>query len=302
MTHSPRAVAPLIVPAQRQSRAPRTSAPRSLPGSVLITRNRTSAASQRTLSFAPTKAQMAAILAGEHLAHDLLAAGMPDSLLDQADAIARVIDPIIATYDVRRLEKRGVQFAEAAARHFINHCQPATLVLASRSHLTRWHDEHGTNMAELDVLDGEAPTAPETVARLLGRPRLAWTHPAGPRDGLLLDRFHHTHQRGAIERDTWMRRKVAEDLTSIHELLTSTTGSHPAHETHSVHPAQQANLGVRVHTHRAPNVGIHFLPDYTTGNGAPVLGAHHRVGGCEHCAARRALPNTSTSTGTGVQA
>jgi hypothetical protein len=265
---------------------------------VLITRNRTSAAGKRTLSFAPTRAQMAAILAGEHIAHDLLATGMPDSLAEQADAIAAVIDPIIATYDVRHLEKRGVQFAEAAARHFINHCQPATLALATRSHLARWRAEHGTNPVEHDPLHDE--DAGEAPARLLGRPRLAWTHPDGPESGLLLDRFHHTHQRGAIERDSWMRRKVAEDLASIHALLTSATGSQPA-----PHPVQLANLGVRVHAHRAPNVAIHFLPDYTAGTSAPVLGEYHLVGGCAHCATRRALPNaraarcTSTNTSTG---
>lgn len=287
------AVAPAVVPPQPRSREPRTSAPRSRPGSVLVTRNRTSATQQRNLSFTPTAAQMAAILAGEHLAHDLLAAGMPDSLADQADAIARVIDPIIKSYDVRRLEKRGVQFAEASARHFINHCQPATLVLASRSHLARWHAEQGTDKPDLDA---DAAAVPARVARLLGRPRLVWTHAAGPQAGVLVDRFHHTHQRGAIERDSWMRRKVAEDLISIHALLTATAGD--SETVQAVQAVQAANLGVRVHTHRAPNVGIHFLPDYTAGNGTPVLGAHHRVGGCAHCASRRALPNSSTSTST----
>lgn len=291
------------VPSQRQ--AP-DSRPRPLAGSVVITRNRTSAAQVRDLSFAPTAPERAAILAGEHLAHDLLASGMPDDLAAQADAIAHYIDPICKAYEVRKLERRGVSFAEAAARHFINHCQPTDLVFTRTSTLIRWHAEQRdvTEMAHVagndetlaaagfdtDVTDADEVSADgEAAARLVRRPRLAWTHPDGPEHGFMLDRVHHTHMRDVIERDTWIRRKVTEDLVSIDAFLAAAPG--PA----TTPDPRRVNLGVRVHAHRAPHVGIHFLPDYTATSTRPILGAHHRIGGCKHCATRLALPNSNVS-------
>jgi hypothetical protein len=280
----------LTAPARDQAHKVARRRPRALPGSVGITRNRTSAAGNRTLCFAPTAADHAALLAGEHLAHDLLASGMPDSLAAQYDAIAHFADPIFAAYEVRRLERRGVQTAEAAARHFINHGQPAGLTFVRAGHLLRWWAEQRllTGVADdsdadiidsADIANGDAP-----VDRLLRRPRLAWAHPDGLEYGFLLDRFHHTHQRGAIGNDTWVHGKVAQDLTSIDALL-----RHPGSRSGAPAP-DVANLGVRVHAHRAPNVGVHFLPDYT--DGRPTLGRHHRIGGCQHCTTRLALPNT----------
>jgi hypothetical protein len=70
--------------------AARTDAkPRPLAGNITISRNRTSQAQRRDLTFAPTAGELASLLAGEHLAHDLLRTGMPDTLAAQADAIAR---------------------------------------------------------------------------------------------------------------------------------------------------------------------------------------------------------------------
>ncbi|TQJ49276.1 hypothetical protein [Phycicoccus sp. SLBN-51] len=277
-------------------RTTQTTAPRPQPlhGTVLITRNRTSAPSNRTLCFAPTAADLAALLAGEHLAHDLLASQTPTTLAAQNDAIAHYIAPIVTAYQVRSLERRGVQVAEAAARHYLNHGQPAGLAFVRSGHLRRWWAEQLTATDPHDQLDTAHAAAEaeaeghDAAARLLHRPRLAWTHPAGLEHGLLLDRFHHTHQRGALERDTWIHGKVAQDLTSIDALL-----RHAGPRSDAPAP-EVANLGVRVHAHRAPNVGVHFLPDYTSGR--PRRGNHHRIGGCQHCTTRVALPNTQPTT------
>jgi hypothetical protein len=263
--------------------APTRTRPRSLPGSILVTRNRTSQRTDQPLSFAPTPADLAALLAGEHLAHDLLTTGMPATLAAQADAIAHFAEPIYREWALRRLERRGVQVAEAAARHYLTHGQPAGLEFAPTGHLLRWYTEQREETATAD----DAPTLDESAARLVRRARLVWVHPTGPEHGVLLDRFHHAHQRGALERDTWIRSKVAEDLASIDALLRPANAS-------GHHALGVANLGVRVHAHRAPNTGIHFLPETPAGGGRPVPGAHHRLGGCQHCVARTVLPNSGT--------
>lgn len=263
--------------------APARTRPRSLPGSILVTRNRTSQRTDEPLSFAPTAADLAALMAGEHLAHDLLTTGMPASLAAQADAIAHFAEPIYREWALRRLERRGVQVAEAAARHYLTHGQPAALEFASTGHLLRWYAEQCEQPATAD----DAPAVDEAAARLVRRARLMWVDPAGPEHGVLLDRFHHAHLRGALERDTWIRGKVAEDLASIDALLL------PVYTAGIAQPGV-ANLGVRVHAHRAPNTGIHFLPEAAAGGGRPVPGGHHRLGGCQHCVTRTVLPNSGT--------
>jgi hypothetical protein len=255
--------------------------PRPLAGSITIVRNRTSQTQHRHLTFAPTAAELASLLAGEHLAHDLLRTGMPDSLAAQADAIAHYAAPIYKAYAARNLERRGVHTAEAAARHFLNHGRPNDLVFTPAAGLRRWYDEQ-CELADLETRD-------QDVTRLLSRPRLVWAHPGGIERGLLVDRFHHTHLRGAIERDTWTRRKVAEALAGIDAVLA------PAYAHGGNLAPGIANLGVRVHAHRAPKVGVHFLPDYAAGAGRPVVGGHHRLGGCQHCSPRTALPNSAAT-------
>lgn len=272
-----------------------------LPGPITVTRNRTSAATARTLDTRPTKRTLAALLAGEQLVHDILAIGMPDHLAGQHDVITRLLAPIARAHARLGLDRRGPMFAEASARYLLHYAQPAALNFTHQGQLRRWHADHApeadahvtagentdpTDPARLaaDVADAVAMGRRAAVASLLHRPRITWTHPGGLEHGVLLDRFHHTPYAGVIERDTWVRAKVAEDLSRVHALL----GPH----------RPDAALGVRVHTHVAPNVGVHFLPDYQHGPGSrPVIGTHHRIGDCDTCATRLNLPNLTAETG-----
>lgn len=258
--------------------------PRRLAGTITIKRNSTQRALPRSLNTPPSRNNSAAVALGTHLAHDLLKLGMPETLAGQAHAIATVLETLLPLHARNGLDRRGPLFAEAAARYLIQHCQPEKLQFAHRGKLRRWYldDTEHENVVPLNE-EPEADTG--AGSRLFERPSLVWTHHNGPRDGLLVDRLHHTFRGGVIERDAWTHKEVAKEMKAAAAFLAR------------CHAGEEALLGVRVLAHRAPNVGVHFLPDFSDGAANPVGGAHHRVGGCNHCAVRTIHPNTSSEGG-----
>ena len=268
-----------------------------LSGSLTVTRNRTSQATHRTLTSRPTRAQHVASLVAEHLVHDLLATGMPATLAAQADTIAALRDPIVAQYATRGLDRRGPIAAEAAARYLLTWAQPAGLTFAHRGTLRRWHRDPDDTPDHTDT-PADARLEPTALAAdLFTRPRICWVSPDGPAAGLLLDRFHHTPYEGVIERDTWIRGKIAADLRRAAAFLQPRPAGASA-----PHTAASAVLGVRVLTHLAPNAGVHFVAAFPHGPGTPpVVGGHHRIGGCIHCTTRVVLPNQTPVDATGAR-
>lgn len=272
-----------------------------------ITLNRTTQQASAGASADPTRANLAWLLAAERLSHDLLALGMPSDLAAQANAIATLSEPVMAAFGRHGLDRRGPVVAEAATRYLIHHAQPAGLRFVPLGKLRRWYaDQREVNDQQIDATgstdaaystapyDG-APSAatdtpsdtPSDVKRSAGkffqRPRLIWAAATGIADGVLVDRFHHTHLTGLVEHDTWIRRKVIEDLGAAADLVAFAYAGNLA-------GGAPAMLGVRVHTHRAPNAGMHFLPKIVEGR--VLIGPHHRLGGCAACISEPNLPNT----------
>lgn len=246
----------------------------SLPGDITRIPNRSSRARASALNVAPTKARGAALRAGEDLAATLLTAGFPATLEGQYRAISASIGRVAERHRSTGLDRRGLAFAEAAARYLLHHTQPAGLALTSGHRLHDWF---------LDELGGDDADVPP----LFERQRLVWVSPQGPAAGLLVDRLHHTERRGVIALDTWARRKVAEDLHAVHRYLTAAAPGTPTHE--GIHPGV---LGVRVMTHLVPNDGLHFLPSVHAT--LPTVGEVHPIGECATCAPRTALPSASS--------
>ncbi|VXC26586.1 hypothetical protein [Nocardioides sp. AX2bis] len=267
---------------------------RQLPG--LITYNRTSVAPSASITARPSKQEHAWLLAAERLTHDLHAIGMPNSLGAQADAFAVLVEPVKTAFARHGLDRRGAAVMEAAARYAVHFTQPERLRFLSTGALRRWFDDQRDTdevitddaLGAENVTGDEMGAGPGTVDRLLRRPRVLWAHPDGPEAGLLIDRFHHTSIRGLVGLDSWARRKVAEDMTSIGRLLAESGANTTTTTTAAAHTGV---LGVRVLTHRAPNTGLHFVADLSSGR--PSIGEEHRIGGCRDCRPRLCQPNTS---------
>lgn len=257
--------------------------PRQLPGSILITRN-SSRRDDSAVRLVPPAAERAAIRLAEHLVHALLANPIPATLTGQAGTFAETTGRIIKDHTKTGLDRRGVTFAEAAARNVIWYGQPTDLKFIHAGTLRRWYYD-ATDHEDVEPLEADDTETLENGRRLFSRPRIIWAHPDGPRHGLLLDRLHATRHTGAIGRDTWVREHVAHDLTNAAAFLAA------GHT-----PAPDALLGVRVHAHRRVNTGVHFLPDFSHGPLRPIIGAHHPIGECDHCETQTVLPNTSPNT------
>lgn len=277
--------------AQRRTQRPRLTGP--------ITYNKTSATTNVDINAAPTKSDLAWLLAAERMTHDVLSVGVPDHLAGQAHLFAVLTEPVKTAYARHGLDRRGTVTFEAAARYLVHHAQPAHLRFVTAGQLRRWRADqldlrdthpaadsgHADHQVHAGADAGDPATAAGTGARLFARNRVLWAHPDGIGHGLLIDRFHHTHRAGLTARDSWTLRKVAEDLTSINDFL-ATYASAP---TTSSAPAGAGVLGVRVLTHRAPNNGLHFVPELR--NGRAYVATHHRIGDCDICATRTCLPN-----------
>ncbi|GAA2165147.1 hypothetical protein [Pedococcus bigeumensis] len=284
--------------------------PRQLGGDVTLRRNSTSSRPTTPagpdLAANPTRSDLAALLAGEELTHELLATGLPDTLAEQANTIGFHLARVTERWAGSGLDRRGPMFAEAAARYLTTWCQPAHLDFATTHHLRKWYcDTRDQHLAHRDPAKAAAATVPDGLdTSFITRPRITWMHPDGPAAGLLLDRFHTANRDGAIARDQWAHRKVAADLTDVAAFLTPAAALADDPDL-----LARAVLGVRVLTHRAPNAGVHFIPTFRPGHPSPVLGSHHPVGRCAICASTplhptptRAPRPTATATGTQVQA
>ncbi|MDP3890488.1 hypothetical protein [Nocardioides sp.] len=215
----------------------------------------------------------------------LLTSGFPETLAGQFVAISAVIGEVAARHRDAGLDRRGLAFAEAAARYLIHHTQPEGLTFTSA---TRLHDWFAENVEDLDAADLGA------TGHVFDRARLMWVAPGGPAAGLLVDRLHHTERSGVIAKDTWVRRKVAEDLDRVHDYL-CVASPHTAPE-RGIHPGV---LGVRVLTHLVPNGGLHFTA--SSAADLPVVGEAHPLGGCAVCVPRTCLPGVTTDLDAGVQ-
>lgn len=263
-------------------------APRPMAGTVVIAPNRRQRIA-RPLNVAPTRTNLAAILAGEALAHDLHAAGFPADLAGQNAMLVELCDPLVLAR-AAELDRRGVSFLEAAARFLVTHHRHAWMRFLPRGDiLSLWRDHTATTRA-ISETSGHAGTADldevdqaASLPALARRRRVLWMHPDGPAAGLLVDRIHHTPRSGLIEVDTWMRRKVAEDLHRVTNLLVALGGTAPGAPSGSGEDAAEHGiLGVRVFTHRAPNAGVHFTATLNPA-GQAVVADHHRIGGCHNC-------------------
>lgn len=252
-----------------------------------ITPNRTSRPTPTSIDAHPTRSEMAWLLAGERLAHDILTFGVPDSLADQADVFATLSEPVKAGFGRYVPDRRGAAIMEAAARHLIHHARPAHLTHVPTRRLNIWRADQVARLADLNAeLPGDhhpdlhAQDDLDAVERLLNRPRVMWAHPAGIDQGLVIDRLHHTSLKGLLVRDTWLRRKVAQDLDSVAALL----------RRYSPDADWAAGvLGVRVISHRRPNESVHFVADLR--NGVATVGHHHPLGQCAACELGNGLPN-----------
>lgn len=324
---------------QEATNAPAVPVParQSLPGSVRMTRNTTSKAAATALNAGPNRHELAAVLLGERFAHDLLASGISDGervcLEDLAVTVGFVLDNILGEPESRRdLTRRSPMFAEAAARYLTTWAQPLNLKFIRTGHLARAYADalDDTGLDPAGTL-GDAACLPAfptmSSARdgfsFLRRSRVAWAHPHGVRHGLLLDRLHCAYRAGVIERDTWTRRKVTEDMQAAAAYLATIRGAGEG--------LIETMLGVRVMSHLAPNAGVHFLPALTAlpqhedlqanrpaahedaehprdrpaassilridGRRYMVgIGDFHRIGGCGHCLTTTRLPRTDSDT------
>lgn len=264
-------------------------------GSVVIAPNRRQR-SNTPLNVTPTRTNLAAIVAAETLAHDLYAAGFPADLASQNALLVDLCDPLVFERSAE-LDRRGVAFLEAAARFLVTHHHHASLrFLPQRELLNLWNERVDQTSAN-DV--GERSSKVDEAAALPAlarRRRVLWAHTEGPAVGLLVDRIHHTPRSGIIEVDTWIRRKVAQDLRNIANLQAvlsdEPTGTHDEATKDGMSGGEHGVLGVRVFSHRAPNAGVHFTAAINH-IGQPVVEGHHRIGGCDAC-------RSSTHTDAGV--
>ena len=262
-----------------------------------ITPNRTSRPTSSNIDATPTGTEMAWLLAGERLAHDILEFGVPDSLAEQADVFAVLSEPVKAGFGRYVPDSRGIAVMEAAARHLIHHARPAHLTHVPLRRLNIWRAEQVAHLADLHAEvpgdhhpDLHAQQDLDAVQRLLERPRILWAHPEGIGRGLLIDRMHHTSLKGLLGRDTWVRRKVTEDLHSVGTLLRQY-----APDT----DWKAGLLGVRVISHRRPNESVHFAA--TTHNGVIAVGHAHPVGTCRVCKLGNGLPNQTADASNGLE-
>lgn len=260
---------------------PSQAGPRRLPGG--ITFNRTSRPSEKTINAAPSKAELAWLMAADRLAHDLLQAGVPDSLAAQADLFASAVGPVKSAFGRKGLDRRGAQTMEAAAGYLVRHAQPADLAFVSTERLTRWCADQDSLLEELPgdhhpdlQLQHDAARA----ARFTNRQRVLWAPSAGIEWGLMVDRFHHTSLRHLVPRDAWVHRKVMEDLQSAAGLIRRYVPERPI---------ASVLYGVRVLSHRAVNEGIHFTPTYDRGRLSGV--GQHALGECLFCRPADNRPN-----------
>ena len=277
----------------------RTVRPVALSGDIALRRNTTMARRTHTgpdVTTSLTGRDRAALAVADELIHDLLAAGFPTTLEQQAASIADILGRVAQRWAGNGLDRRGPMFAEAAARYLLTWCRPNALAFAHTNHLRKWHVEacETHDATTTHDADGNQPSRAGLDVSFIRRPRVVWTHPAGPGNGLLLDRLHTANRPGGVVRDQGVHAKVAADLTDVATFLLPATllTADPA-------AAQRAILGVRVLTHRAPNAGVHFLPAFTS-TGAPVIGSHHPLGACAVCASTPHLPLTMCSTNTSV--
>ncbi|WP_416957738.1 hypothetical protein ACNKF0_09280 [Nocardioides sp. T5] len=275
------ALAEATVPAPHETAVPNGGR---LPGS--ITFNRTSTPATTNVHAAPTKADMAWVLAAERFSHDILKVGVPTTLTARAALFATLCEPIKTAFRRHGLDRRGAIVMEAATSYLIHHAQPTTLRFVTPGQLRRWtadqcdlHDETTHGWCDNDGLPAHAAARTATT-RLTRRRRVLWAHPDGIGHGLMLDRFHHTHIPNLVPLDSWARRKVAEDLTSLADLLRHTAPAAGDVQLPTT-DAWPAVLGVRVLSHRAPNTSVHFTA--TVENGRIRVGRHHRLGGCAVC-------------------
>ncbi|QWC83723.1 hypothetical protein KLP28_08670 [Nocardioidaceae bacterium] len=243
---------------------------RPMPGVITVTPNRRRSSQSDLIDSRPSRVQKAAMVAGEQLAHDLLATGFPATLAGQADALATWCDPIVTEF-ADRLDRRGVAFLEASARHLVTHQQPAGLRFASHAALSAALAANQPSPSAAET-DGEPDEAPE----LVGRRRPVWVHRDGVEGGLLLDRVHYASRPGHIEVDRWVRGKVADDLRRALTYLRHTLPTTDADQELS------RVLGVRVLSHRVPYRSVHF-PAARTQEGDLVVGAPHTIGDCWVC-------------------
>lgn len=273
-------------PAPRPRRAP------GLPGVITITPNRTAQPRQVTTDAPPTRTQLASLLAAENLTHDLLATGFPADLATRADVIAGTIGGIGTAWRARGLDRRGITGAEAAAVHHLNHVRPADRAMrfVTTNKLRAVLIDNLDDLRGSAGLDEDEQRLADAAARLHERPRVIWadlSRVAAP--AMLVDRFHHTHLLGTIERDTWTLRKVAEDLASAAAHLTLTARAHGR----ELSPEQllAGVRGVRVSAHLAPNAGRHFTAQLAENR--IVVGPNHSLGACAACATTTHLPTSS---------
>ena len=260
-----------------------------LPGP--ITFNRTTTPKTRDIHAHPSDKDMAWLLAAEGLSHELLKGGLPDTLPAQAELFAALVEPIKAEFRKRGLDRRGNVVLEAATRYLLHHAKP-DLTFVSGGALRRWNADQCDQYDNLDHCDDAGAAnhaaARRALLRLTTRRRVLWAHPDGINSGLLIDRFHHTHIKDLVGQDSWVRRKVAEDFTSLADLLRHSAEPHlPGTE------ALPAVLGVRVLSHRVPNESVHFTA--TVVGGRITVGRHHVLGGCEVCAPAPAVPNAGAT-------
>jgi hypothetical protein len=264
--------------------------PRRLPGA--ITFNRTSRPDEKTINAAPSKAERAWLMAAERLTHDLLTAGVPDSLAAQTDLFATAVGPVKSAFARHGLDRRGAGTMEAAARYLVHHAQPdpALLTFVSTERLTRWCADQDSLLEEVPgdhhpdlLLQRDAASA----ARLTHRQRVLWANPAGIEWGLMVDRFHHTSLKYLVPRDGWVRRKVMEDLGSVAALVRRYVPEQPI---------TSVLYGVRVLSHRATNEGIHFTPVYNMRRLVDV--GQHALGECAFCRGVDNRPNQNLTQAT----
>ena len=260
-THSERMASQVFTDAMAEALAIDTGR---LPGP--ITFNRTTTPKTRDIHAQPSKADMAWLLAAEGLSHELLKGSLPDTLSARAGLFAALVEPIKAEFRRSGLDRRGSVVLEAATRYLLHNAMPDLTFISGKT-LRRWNADQCDQYENLDHCDeaGAAThaAAHRAMARLTERRRVMWAHPQGISSGLLIDRFHHTSLRGLVARDTWVHRKVAEDLTSVAALL-----RHP----HLPEVPPPAVLGVRVIAHRRPNSSLHFPGPASRGDASRSTG------------------------------
>ncbi len=288
-THSERMASQVFTDAMAEALAIDTGR---LPGP--ITFNRTTTPKTRDIHAQPSKADMAWLLAAEGLSHELLKGSLPDTLSARAGLFAALVEPIKAEFRRSGLDRRGSVVLEAATRYLLHNAMPDLTFISGKT-LRRWNADQCDQYENLDHCDeaGAAThaAAHRAMARLTERRRVLWAHRDGINSGLLIDRFHHTHIRDLVGQDSWVRRKVAEDFSSLADVLRHCAEPHlPGTE------ALPAVLGVRVLSHRVPNQSVHFT--VTAVGGRITVGRHHVLGGCDTCIPAPAIPNAGATPST----